>query len=125
MKEINEKNLTKFLEHYHYLHDSYIRKIDYNITNSQIIVNVDVGWSGTASINKDGTYKTNFKKIKMVFNNIKKYKITEIFTHEIISKINIEYIELNNKKYIRFIDDEEWPSLNIVCENIKYEEINF
>lgn len=113
----------KFLDHYHYLHDSYITNINYDITKSQIEILIDVYWSGKPTLKEDNTYETNKTKMKMIFELVEKCNNKEIFSWDYINDIIIKYIKIDNKEFICFADDEIDPFVYIVCKNIKYEQI--
>lgn len=119
---LNKENLNYFLDNYHYLHDSYITHINYDVVNSSIELLIDVIWSGKPILKENHSYDTNQVKMKMIFSIIKEYNIKEIFSWDYIHKAYINYITLENKEYICFADNEKEPLLYIVCDSIEYEE---
>ena len=123
MTLITKNNLASFIEYYHNFHDSYITNINYNIKSSQIEIFIDVCWTGEATLKENGTYETNKAKIKMVFDGVEQCNNKEIFSWDYINDAFIKYIKIKNKEYICFADDEENPSIYIVCDSIKYEEV--
>lgn len=123
MTLITKTNLSAFLEYYHSLHDSYITNINYNITNSQIELLIDIYWSGKLQLNEDGTYKTNKVKLKMNLNGVEQCNIKEMFSWNYINEVYIHYVKVKNQEFICFASDEEKPLVYILCDNIEYEEL--
>ena len=124
MKKITKDNLKSFLEYYHDFHDSTISNINYNIEKSEIDLLINVYWSGTPVLKEDKTYKTNKRKLKMIFNGVELVITKEIFTWDYITKANIEYTTLENKEYISFKDDLNEPQIYILSDSIEYEELS-
>ena len=122
MTTITKKNLPKFLENYHNLHDSYITNINYDIKNSKIELYIDVTWSFDPTLKSDGTYETNPTKIVITLDNIETYNIKEIFNHDYINDIYIKYIKFNNNEFICLADNKDDPLIYIVCHSMTYEE---
>lgn len=123
MTLITKTNLSAFLEYYHSLHDSYITNINYNITNSQIELLIDIYWSGKLQLNEDGTYKTNKVKLKMNLNGVEQCNIKEMFSWNYINEVYIQYVKVKNQEFICFASDKEEPLVYILCDNIEYEEL--
>ena len=123
MTLITKANLSSFLEYYHSLHDSYITNINYNITNSQIELLIDIYWSGKLQLNEDGTYKTNKVKLKMYLNGVEQCNIKEMFSWNYINEVYIQYVKVKNQEFICFASDKEEPLVYILCDNIEYEEL--
>lgn len=123
MTLITKANLSSFLEYYHSLHDSYITNINYNITNSQIELLIDIYWSGKLQLNEDGTYKTNKVKLKMNLNGVEQCNIKEMFSWNYINEVYIQYVKVKNQEFICFASDKEEPLVYILCDNIEYEEL--
>lgn len=122
MTLITKDNLSQFTEYYHGFHDSYITNINYDIKNSKIELSIDVYWAGEPKLKEDGTYETNKTKIKIIFNNVNKCNIKEIFSWDYIYNIILKYIKIENKEFICFATNEKDPSIYIVCDNIEYED---
>lgn len=120
--EISRDNLQEFLDYYHYLHDSTISNINYDIYNSKIEMLIDVFWSGTPKLKEGKTYETNKTKLKIIFEGIEKCNNKEIYSWDFINNVFIKYIKLNNKEFICFAEEEEDPYIYIVCDKIIYEE---
>lgn len=121
MKINNNKSIKEFLINYKSLHDSNITNINYDITNSKLEMSINVFWSGEPVLKEDNTYETNKTKINLIFEGIEKLTIKEIESFDYIEGIKLEYIKLNNKDYINFVDNYE--IINIICEELSYEEI--
>lgn len=124
MIEITKDNLLEFINYYHYFHDSYITNINYDINNSQIELYIDVCWSGKATIKENGYYNTNKTKMKILFNGVTQCNNKEIFSWDYIDEALIKYIKIESKEYICFASAEENPFVYIVCDSMKYEELN-
>ena len=124
MKELAKENLSKFLEYYHNLHDSYILKINYNVFDSKLELMLDVTWSDKPTLKNDKTYETNKTKLKMLFNDIKTFNIKDYFSWDYIDEVYIKYIKLDKKEYICFASDKNNPLIYIVCNDIEFEEIS-
>lgn len=120
---ITKDNLSLFIEYYHHFHDSYITNVNYNIELSQIEIFMDVCWSGKPILKEDGSYETNKTKIRMLFNDVKRYNNKEIFSWDYINEAFIKYIKIENKELICFASDEKEPFIYIVCDKIEYEEL--
>ena len=125
MKRITKNNLEKFLDYYHYLHDSYITNINYDVTKSQIEMLIDVYWSGEPKLKEDKTYETNKKKLRMMCSGVELCNNKESFSWDYINCVYLKYINLKNKEFICFATDEKDPYVYIVCDSIKYEEKSF
>ena len=123
MKELNKKNLEDFLNYYHYLHDSYINSINYDIDKMQIDILINVYWSGEPILKEDNTYETNKVKMKMIFEGIENYINKEIYSYDYIDNAIFKYIKKENKEFICFMTDEDDPYFYVVCDKIKYEEL--
>lgn len=123
MTLITKTNLSAFLEYYHSLHDSYITNINYDITNSQIELLIDIYWSGKLQLNEDGTYKTNKVKLKMYLNGVEQCNIKEMFSWNYISEVYIQYVKVKNQEFICFASDKEEPLVYILCDSIEYVEL--
>lgn len=121
MKINNNESIKEFLIKYKSLHDSNITNINYDITNSKLEMSINVFWSGEPVLKEDNTYETNKTKINLIFKGIEKLTIKEIESFDYIEGIKLEYIKLNNKDYINFVDNYE--IINIICEELSYEEI--
>ena len=119
MKELTRENLKEFMDYYHYLHDSFIEKINYDVSDSKIEILIDVGWSGELIVKNSKTY-SNKTKLKMVFNNIETFNIKDYFLVDYINKAYIKYVKLDNTEYICFATDEKEPLIYIVCDYIEY-----
>ncbi len=122
MTTITKKNLSKFLDYYHDLHDSYITNINYDIKNSKIELYIHVVWSGDPVLKENGFYETNPTKLKICLNDIETYNIKEIFSWDYITNIYIKYIKLNNNEFICLADNKENPLIYIVSRSMEYEE---
>ena len=123
MDKLTKENINKFNEYYHKLHDSYIEKIDYNVSDSKLELTIDVVWSGKPTLKEDDTFETNRAKLKMYFSDIKKFNIKDYFSWDYINEIYIKYVKLENNEYICFASDENDPLIYIVCNHIEYKEI--
>lgn len=122
MTEITKDNLSSFIEYYHGFHDSFISNINYDIKRSQIELFIDVHWSDTPSLKKDGTFETNNIKMRMIFKGVEHCNFKELFSWDYIDDVFINYIIIKNKEYICFASSEEEPFVYIVCDSIEYEE---
>ncbi len=120
---ITKENLSSFTEYYHNFHDSFITNINYDIKLAKIELFIDVGWSGKPIL-KDTYFETNKTKLKMVFNDVEQCNNKEIFSWDYINDAFIKYININNKDYICFANNENEPLVYIVCNHIEYEELN-
>lgn len=123
MTSITKDNLQSFIEYYHGFYDSCISNVNYDIDKSQIELFINVFWSNNPTIKEDGTYETNKTKMKMVFNDVEQCNNKEIFSWDYIDDIFIKYINIKNKEYICFANEEKDPFIYIVCDNIEYEEL--
>ncbi len=59
MTSFTKENLNHFIEYVHNFHDSTIEDVKLDYKNSKIILDLNVFWSGTPTIKKDGTYETH------------------------------------------------------------------
>jgi hypothetical protein len=123
MIELNEENLKDFLEYYHNLHDSLITNIEYDVLNARVSLLIDVCWSGEPELKENGTYETNKKKMKMIFEKIEKFNNKEIFSWDFILNVYMKFIKIDNKEFICFANDEKDPIFYIVAESAKYQEL--
>ncbi len=123
MKKITNENINDFIHYYHAFHDSYIKNINYQINAKKLEILFDIMWSGKPTLKEDKTYETNETKLKMIFYNVEKASIKEIFNWDYINEIYLSYIEKDNKEYICFATDEDNPQLFVLCEKIEYEEL--
>ena len=122
--ELSKNNLSNFLEYYHFFHDSYITNINYLINDNKIELYIDVCWSGKPILKENKIYETNKTKLKLIFNEIKQFNCKEIFSWDYINKVYIDYIKIDKIYYICFASDKDEPLIYIVCDEIKYIEID-
>lgn len=122
MKEINEDNLNEFLNLYHYLHDSNILNINYDIKEATLEMIIKVFWKGEVKLREDNTYETVNIKLTLLFHDVEKLKVYELFSYDYINDVNIEYVSIDNKKYIKFEDADNLDFL-VVSEKLEYEEV--
>ena len=125
MKKINKDNLLQFLNYYHRFHDSYITTINYDVSNANIELFVDVQWTGEPTKKFDGYFETNKTKMMIQFIGVKKFKCKEFFQWDYFNEVYLDYIKLENKELICFSNDKNDSFIYIVCDNIKYKETNF
>lgn len=85
---------------------------------------VDVQWSGESKLKEDGTYETNKKQLKLIFEGVEKYINKEIFSWNFIYKVYFDYIKLNNKEFLCFANAEEDPFIYIICDMVRYEIVD-
>lgn len=121
MNKITKNNLNNFMEFYNYFHDSYIKKINYDLDKNKIYLFINVFWVGEPIKNENNYYETNRTKMKITFTGIKEYKDDSRFS-DYIDEAIIEYVELNNKEYIFFASDEAEPSFCVISDTMEYEE---
>ena len=123
MKKLTKENIYEFMDYYHFLHDSSIKKLNYNPTESKIDAIFDIYWSGEPTITKDGTYDTHKAKIRMVFTGIDNFSDNE--QHNYIDNSFVECYQKDGKDLIcislQSYDPDEEPYLYIACEKIEYE----
>lgn len=122
MTEINEFNLENFNELYHNFHDATITQINYDILASQIDLSIKTMWVGSTKLKSDNTYEVKSKLVQLKFFDIESLSIKELYSFDYIKNATIAYVNINNKKYIKFEDKEN--ELYIIAENIKYKEVN-
>ena len=123
MKEITKESIEEFLNYYHYFHDSTIEDFNYNFKTSEILITIDVFWSGKPKLKENGYYETNKTKIKMILKKKKEFKIDEENDFGYIDHLYFKFINLNKKEYLCFATAEKDPHIYIVCDKVKYEEI--
>ena len=123
MKELEKENINYFVEYYHYLHDSFITHIYYDINKSQIQLSIDVYWAGNNQIKNDTTYVMNKEKLKIFFNSVKEYKCQNISPSDYIDHVYIKSIKIEDREYMCFANEVETPYIYIICDNIQYEKI--
>lgn len=123
MKKITKDNIHEFMEHYHFLHDSFINKLDLNTNDSKIEMIISIYWSGEPTIKEDGTYDTHKKKIRLVLSGINDFKDCEDLS--CIDDTYIECCQKNGKDLICISifspEHDNVQYLYIECENIEYE----
>lgn len=126
MKKITKENIYEFIDYYHFLHDSCIKKLNYNPTESKIDAIFNVYWNGKSTIKKDGNYDTYITKIRMIFTNIENFSYNE--KHNSIDNSFVECYKKNGKDLIcislQSTDPDEEPYLYIACEKIEYEIVD-
>ena len=123
MRELTKENIKEFNELYHNFHDSYIHNISYDINKSQIELLIDVQWKGEPILKEDGKYNTNEVKLKMIFSDVEKCCIKEMFSWDFIYRGLVKYIKLDSKESLCFATDENDPDIYIVCGKIQYVEL--
>lgn len=124
MTELTKENLDEFIFYYHGFHDSYIKEIKYNIEKKQIQFQIDVCWSGKASLKEDGYYETNPTKMKMICDGIETFKCIDFSSLDYISSADIKFIEVENRHLICFADYSDETSISFKCEKNYYEDKN-
>lgn len=124
MKLITKENLLQFVDYYHGFHDSHITALNYNIAAAKIECLIDVYWSGEPTITSSGVYETNKTKVRIIFNEIEQCNNKAMFAWDYINNPFIDYVNIKNKEFICFADDQQNPLVYIVCESMEYEELN-
>lgn len=122
VNQITKNNLSHFMNSYHYLHDSYIKDINYKLEQDEIDILIYVFWSFEPVLKDNNFIETNKTKLKMVFKGIKEYKEDNTFS-DYIDEAIIKYVKTNNREYIQFASDEMEAVFYVVCDKIEYEEI--
>jgi hypothetical protein len=117
LKEISKDNIEKYLNKYNFLHDGLITNINYDVLKSEIEVIIDAYYSEEQGI------KDNKIRIRMVFGNVERCNSKELFSWDFINEAYFKYIKIENKEFICFSDNEDNPSVYIVCDSVKYEEL--
>lgn len=112
METLTEQNLSYFLEKYHNLHDGFIDNINFFVKDAKIEFFIKA-------------FRNNWEKVqlKIIFNNVKQYKIKDLFSWDYIYCVEIKFVKLNDKVYISFKNDKENVFIDILCEKINIEEI--
>lgn len=121
--KLSKNNLNKFLEYYHFLHDSYITNVNYLISEKKLELFVDVCWAGKPILKEDNTYETNKTKIRLIFNDIKEFSCKEIYSWDYINRVYVNYIRLDGNEYICFASSKDKPLIYVVCNEIECIEI--
>ena len=121
MTPITKENLNHFIEYVHNFHDSTIEDVKLDYKNSKIIFDLNVFWSGTPTIKKDGTYETHRTKIKMYFEEIEQFRLQETYQDYLESAL-LKIIKIKNEEFFCFASDEQEPSIAIVSKKAFYEE---
>lgn len=122
---ITKENLEQFKDYYHWFHDSTISKVVFDKIKNELILFVDVYWSGEPYVKPDGFYETHPVKMKMLFSDVKEYK-ENLDSEDYMGYIDeayMEFITLNKKEYICFAEDKEEPFFYVIAKSCKYEEI--
>ncbi len=122
MKTINASNIDDFLEYYHNFHDATIKSAIYDCSKAQAKIVIKTFWVGENAINNEKLVPKN-KLVKIVFNNVEKINIREIFSWDYIMEVYFKYITLNKKEYMCFADNDTNPKFYCVCESMEYDEI--
>ena len=124
MKKITKNNIEEFIKNYHFFHDSYIKKINYDYNNSKVEMHLDVYWQGNPDLKEDGSYETNKTKIKVLFTGIESFSDTEEYSS--IDDTIVKCFQKNGKDLFtisfKSFEPNEKPYLSITCESIEYEE---
>ena len=124
MNLITKENLSQFIDYYYGFHDSHITALNYNIKAAKIECLIDVYWSGGPTITSSGVYETNKTKVRIIFNEIEQCNNKAMFPWDYINNSFIDYINIKNKEFICFADNQNDPLVYIVCESMEYEELS-
>ncbi len=120
MEYINKSNINDFLQLYHYLHDATIKSVLYDASDARVDMNIKVFWKGEVKLKENNTYESSNILLKMHFYDVEKLKIQEMFSYDYIDDINIDYVIIDNKEYIKFEDIDN--NLIVISNEISYEE---
>lgn len=108
MIKINKKNVEQFLTGINYLKDYKYHTIKYDVNNNKVSIIFK-------NSNDEG------KKIKLDFIGIKECNIKEVFDWEVIDKIFLDYVHLEEMEFICFATSSQNPNIYVVCDEIKYD----
>lgn len=122
MTPLTKENLNNFIDYVHNFHDSTIEDVKLDYKKSKIILDLNVFWSGTPTIKKDGTYETYRTKMKMYFEEIEQFRLQETYQDYIESAL-LKFIKIKNEEFFCFASDEQEPSIAIVSKKAFYEEL--
>lgn len=121
--EITKENLREFLNLYHYLHDSNIINVNYNIKEAKVEMMIKVFWKGEPKLKDDGYYEDSKVLLKLTFLEVEKMKVYELFSYDYIDDIDISYVTIENKEYIKFEDKDN--DILVIAEALSYEEESY
>ncbi|MCI8498022.1 MAG: hypothetical protein HFG33_01285 [Bacilli bacterium] len=124
MRKLTKNDIDEFLNYYHFLHDSHIYKINYDVNKSLIEVEIDVYWSGEATKKEDNSLDTHKTKLRIVCNGIEECNNKAMYVFDYIDSAYLKYVTIMGKEFICLADDESDPSFYVVCDYIEYEEID-
>lgn len=123
MKQLTKDNIDEFLEYYHNFHDGLIKSVIYDCDQARIKLIIEAFWVGDVKIDQEGKYKTKKRSIKIIFSEVEKANIKEMFSYDFIMEAYLRYISMNNKEYICFADNDTNPNFYCVCKSLEYEEM--
>lgn len=123
MKLIDRNNIEEFLEYYHNFHDATIESAIYDCSKATAKVIIKTFWVGENEIHYGKVVPKN-KLIKIVFNDVEKINIREMFSYDYIMEIYFKFITLDNKEFMCFADNDTNPNFYCVCESMEYDELN-
>lgn len=124
MKQLTKDKVEEFLEYYHNFHDGIIKSVIYDCDQARIKVIIEASWIGEVEVNREGKYNNKKKNVKVVFSGVENANIKEMFSWDFIMEAYLKYINMNNKEYICFADNDTSPNFYCVCEKLEYEEIS-
>lgn len=122
MNEINKSNLVEFLTRFHYFHDANIKDVHYDISGARAEIIIKVFWEGEPKLKSDGYYESANKTLKLIFDDVEKLKIFELFSYDYINDANIEYTMIDNKEYIKY--EDRGNDILVISEKLSYTEVN-
>ena len=119
---LNNDNIQDVLYSFNNFHDGSFSTINYDIIQNEIEVIIDgYRW------NKE-SYNYNTQPIKckvtMIFKNIEKLDMHEIYYWDFIDKAIIKVEEANGRTSFTFIDDEDNQNIIISCREILINSID-
>ncbi len=122
---VTKENLKQFKDYYFWFHDSTISNVVFDRLTNELILFLDVCWSGKPYVKPDGYYETHPVKMKILFSNVKKYK-NNLDSEDYMGYIeyaHMEFITLDKREYICFAEDKEEPFFYVIAKSCEYEEI--
>ena len=107
MIKISKNNIGKYLTDFNYMNGFMYLNVKYDVIKNKITI----------------TFRDNKKdrvSITLEFLGIKECNIKEVFDWEEISKIFLDYVNLEEMEFICFATSDKNPNIYIVCDEIKY-----
>jgi len=98
MIELTSAKLEEFVDYYHGLHDTAIKRVEYNVADATVSLKLEIFWAGESVLSDDGIHYvgTKSKNVTLLFEGVVRFNFTEIDSADFIYDVFFKLIDKNN-----------------------------